>query len=86
MIIGESGIHYLQEDRVDGQDPLANFSPNSAAHLLRTDSFPHVPDILVNSLYDPESGEVAAFEELVGSHGGLGGNQSFPFIMYPLTV
>jgi len=26
---------------------------------------------------------VAAFEELVGSHGGLGGGQSFPFILFP---
>jgi putative membrane protein len=26
---------------------------------------------------------VAAFEELVGSHGGIGGEQSFPFILYP---
>ena len=28
-------------------------------------------------------GEVAAFEELVGSHGGMGGGQSFPFILFP---
>jgi hypothetical protein len=42
-----------------------------------------VPDILVNSLYDPEADEVAAFEELVGSHGGLGGYQSLPFVLYP---
>jgi len=26
---------------------------------------------------------VAAFEELVGSHGGIGGEQSFPFILHP---
>ena len=28
------------------------------------------------SQYDPELGEVAAFEELIGSHGGLGGPQT----------
>jgi putative membrane protein len=38
---------------------------------------------MVNSLYDPETGEVAAFEELVGSHGGLGGDQSSSFLMFP---
>ena len=27
--------------------------------------------------------EVAAFEELVGSHGGLGGEQAFPFALVP---
>ena len=24
-----------------------------------------------------------AFEELIGSHGGAGGNQQYPFILYP---
>ena len=28
-------------------------------------------------------GEVAAFEELIGSHGGLGGFQTEPFILHP---
>ena len=28
-------------------------------------------------------GEVAAFEELIGSHGGLGGFQTRPFILHP---
>jgi hypothetical protein len=32
----------------------------------------------------PDSGEeVAAFEELVGSHGGMGGSQSLPFVLFP---
>ena len=35
------------------------------------------------SMYDAEKGEVAAFEELIGSHGGLGGSQSKPFILHP---
>ena len=33
---------------------------------------------------DKENDEVAAFEELVGSHGGLGGTQTKPFIMHPI--
>ena len=33
----------------------------------------------MNSEYWPETDEVAAFEELVGSHGGVGGPQSRPF-------
>jgi hypothetical protein len=35
------------------------------------------------SMLDPETGEVAAFEELVGSHGGLGGSQTDAFLVYP---
>jgi putative membrane protein len=83
LAIAKNGIYYLLEGQVKGENPLQYFSPNAAAHLLRTDSFPHVPDILVNSLYDPETDEVAAFEELVGSHGGLGGGQTAPFILFP---
>jgi uncharacterized membrane protein YvlD (DUF360 family) len=83
LAMGADGTHYLANGRVKGDDPLALFGPNAAAHLCRTDSFPHVADIMVNSLYDPESREVAAFEELVGSHGGLGGDQNQPFVLYP---
>ena len=52
-------------------------------HLKRNISFKYTPDILVNSFYDSENDEVCAFEELVGSHGGVGGSQSEPFILYP---
>lgn len=83
LIIGAEGIYYLNTDEIEGENPLKNFGKNAAIHLKRTDSFKYVPDILVNSFYDPETEEVAAFEELIGSHGGLGGGQSRPFIMYP---
>jgi putative membrane protein len=83
MAIGVKGVHYLRDGQVEGEDPLIHFGPNAAMHLRRTSGFPHVADIMVNSLYDPETGEVAAFEELVGSHGGLGGNQTAPFVLFP---
>ena len=51
--------------------------------LKREDAMSHAPDILLLSQYDPELGEVAAFEELIGSHGGLGGPQTQPFILHP---
>ena len=83
MAIGANGVYYLKDDRIEGEDPLAAFGPNTAHHLRRTDSFPYVADIMVNSFYDPATDEVAAFEELVGSHGGLGGDQMHPFLMFP---
>ena len=43
----------------------------------------HAPDLLLLSMYDPVMGEVAAFEELIGSHGGLGGPQTEAFILHP---
>lgn len=83
LAIGGEGIHYLQDNTVEGTDPLANFGLSATQHLLRTDNFEYTSDILVNSFYNPVEDEVAAFEELVGSHGGLGGEQSYPFIMHP---
>src|SRR5262249_57286826 len=81
--LGGQGTHYLAEGRVDGEDPLAPFSPNAPAHLLRTDGFEHVADIMVGSFYDPGLDEGCAFEELISFHGGIGGTQTRPFLLYP---
>ena len=51
--------------------------------MRRTDAFPHCPDIVVNGHFWEELEEVAAFEELVGSHGGMGGGQAHPFVLHP---
>ena len=83
IAIGAQGRYYLNEDRVEGQNPLVGFGPNIVHHLKRTNAFVDGPDILVNSFYDPEKQEGAAFEELIGFHGGLGGYQTQPFLLYP---
>jgi uncharacterized membrane protein YvlD (DUF360 family) len=83
VVLGASGAHYLPDGRVEGEDPLASFSPNAPRHLLRTDGFPHVADIMVGSFYDPELDEGCAFEELISFHGGIGGPQTQPFILHP---
>jgi uncharacterized membrane protein YvlD (DUF360 family) len=86
VALGSSGAHYLDEGRVEGDDPLAAFSPNAPRHLLRTDGFPHVADIMVGSFYDPALEEGCAFEELISFHGGLGGPQTEPFILHPVEL
>jgi uncharacterized membrane protein YvlD (DUF360 family) len=84
MVLGGHGTRYLGDDgRVEGEDPLASFSRNAWRHLRRTDGFPHVADIMVGSFYDPELDEGCAFEELISFHGGLGGPQTRPFLLYP---
>jgi hypothetical protein len=83
LVIGDRGINYLDEGRVEGEDPLLPFGPNAAGHVRRSDGFPHCPDLMINSTYWSEFEEVAAFEELVGSHGGMGGPQSHPFVLHP---
>jgi hypothetical protein len=83
LVLAAKGTRRLEDGAVEGEDPLEPFGPNAAAHLLRADAFPHAPDVLAMGRYDPDSEEVAAFEELVGSHGGLGGPQSHPFALVP---
>jgi hypothetical protein len=87
VVMGAGGVRFLDEDdRVEGEDPLAGFGPNAAQHLRRTDGFAHCADIMLNSTYWESLDEVAAFEELVGSHGGMGGTQSYPFVLYPADL
>ncbi len=83
VVIGARGARYLDDGRVEGEDPTEPFGPNTLLSLRREDAMEHAPDLLLISQYDPELGEVAAFEELIGSHGGLGGFQTRPFILHP---
>ena len=82
-MFGPNGTRFLDEDRVEGEDPTTLFGPHTIMSLKREDAMVHAPDLLLLSQYDPELGEVAAFEELIGSHGGLGGPQTEPFILHP---
>jgi hypothetical protein len=83
VVLGRDGVHRLADDVVDGTDPLEGYSPHAVHHLRRTDGFATAPDILCNGRFDPVADEVPAFEELVGSHGGLGGTQAQPFVFAP---
>jgi hypothetical protein len=83
VVLGARGTRYLDEDRVEGVDPLAAFAGGAAEHLRRTDGFAHVADIMLGSFYDPLLDEGCAFEELISFHGGLGGPQTRPFVMFP---
>ena len=86
VVISAEGRNYLAEGRVEGKNPLEGFGPNAVQHLHRTDGFPDAPDILVNSFCNHETNEVAAYEELIGCHGGLGGYQTQPFVPYPAQL
>ncbi len=86
LVLGARGAEvYLDEEPAD-LGPLADFGPGAADAVRRTDGFPHAADIMVNSWYDPLEGEVLAFEEQIGSHGGLGGAQGRPFLLSPLVL
>jgi len=83
VVLGKEGIRFLHEDRVDGVDPLAPFGPQAVDDVRHHDSLAHVGDLVINSPIDPGTEEVAAYEELVGCHGGLGGWQSEAVLVHP---
>ncbi|NQU38284.1 MAG: phage holin family protein [Actinobacteria bacterium] len=83
VAIGAHGVHRLRTNEVDGVDPLAPFGPDIREDMLRVSTFDNAPDIYLNSMYDPMTDEVAAFEELVGCHGGAGGWQNRAILVYP---
>ncbi len=83
LAVGRHGINHLDEGRIDGEDPLAVYGEHAVAAVRRIDAIEHVGDLVVISTYDPETGEIAAFEELIGAHGGLGGAQTRPFLLHP---
>jgi hypothetical protein len=83
LVLGKGGVRHLDSGVVQGADPLEGFDQPTARHLQRLDSFPNTGDLVINSLLDPVTGEVAGFEEQVGSHGGAGGPQTRPFLLYP---
>jgi hypothetical protein len=86
VALGARGARMLASGEVEGEDPLAAFSLRAHEHLLRTDGFPHVADIMVGSFFDPVLEEACAFEELISFHGGLGGPQTRPFVLHPATL
>jgi len=83
VVLGRDGVRYLADDTVEGTDPVAPYGEHAEAGLRRVDGMEHCGDLVAISMLDPETDEVAAFEELIGSHGGLGGPQTHPFILHP---
>ncbi|MGP3689359.1 phage holin family protein [Streptomyces sp. IBSNAI002] len=86
VVLGPGGAVARLDVPGEAEELLAPFGPGAAAAVRRTDTFPHVADVMVNSAYDPRTGEVHAFEEQIGSHGGLGGEQGHPFLMWPTEL
>ena len=86
LVLGPQGRLDLTAGQSDGSDPLADYGTRAAENLLHLEGFSNAGDLILLGAVDRESGEVTAFEELIGSHGGLGGWQSEPFILCPATL
>jgi uncharacterized membrane protein YvlD (DUF360 family) len=83
VAIGPAGRHHLATGTVEGVDPLLGFGAHAPAMLRTATLMPQAPDVYVNSSLDPDNLDVAAFEPLVGCHGGLGGWQDSAFVIAP---
>jgi hypothetical protein len=83
LAISRAGRRRIDRDELEGEDPLVPYGPLALPSLRRLDGFRTVGDLVVLSTVDPGTAEVVSFEDLVGCHGGLGGAQSEPFVLYP---
>jgi uncharacterized membrane protein YvlD (DUF360 family) len=84
IALGKNGQRNLHTNVVTGEDPLKMYGDPDlrAAQVRRVADFPHVGDIMVLSTVYPD-GTVAAMEELIGNHGGMGGEQTDAFLLHP---
>ena len=97
VVLGKNGQRNLHSGAVTGEDPLLLYAPtNPTAYgqadietriwqVRRVMDFPHAGDLMViSNVY--EDGTVAALEELIGNHGGLGGEQTDAFLFHPADM
>jgi hypothetical protein len=95
VALGKEGRHNLDSGEVIGTDPVRPYAredgPGTASiekrvwQLKRVMDFPSAGDLwLISTVY--ADGTVAALEELVGNHGGLGGEQTDAFILHPVDM
>jgi hypothetical protein len=83
VALGQDGAHHLRDGRIEGIDPLIPYGEHARGDLSRHQETAHIADLVLISTVDPVTQEVAAFEELVGSHGGLGGWQTEALLIHP---
>ncbi|HRA65559.1 MAG TPA: YIP1 family protein, partial [Caldilinea sp.] len=92
VVLGKQGRRNLHTGEVVGDDPVAPYAPAQGVaaasiekrvwQLKRVMDFPSAGDLWVISTVYPD-GTVAALEELIGNHGGLGGEQTDAFLFHP---
>jgi uncharacterized membrane protein YvlD (DUF360 family) len=84
---GKQGTVYLENGKVNGKNPLKPYGEVELRRkqLERLASFKNNGDLTVVSTVYPD-GSVAAMEELIGNHGGVGGEQTEAFMFHPKWV
>lgn len=83
VCVAQQGSINLKQGDTEGVDPLLAYDSLDRNSLLRLAMMQTAPDIILISSYNEDTGEVYAFEELVGNHGGLGGWQTEALLLHP---
>ena len=86
-MIGKNGVYYLVDDHRgrEGGSPGSLWTQRGH-HLRRESSFSNCPDLVVSTVFDPQTQEMPGFENQVSHHGGMGGPQSHPFLLRPVDL
>ena len=83
LVIGPTGVRGLGASDVrSGDDPLRGYPARTADDLSRLHGLRDCGDLVLISTVD-EFGRIHAFEEQVGSHGGIGGPQNHAILLHP---
>lgn len=87
VAFGKNGARNLHTGDVIGDDPLEPYGDVELRswQVRRIADFTNAGDLILNSTFYPD-GTVAALEELIGNHGGLGGEQTDAFIFHPADM
>ena len=97
VVLSKAGKRNLHTGEVVGKDPLEPYAvpgvdtvgaasiEKRVWQVRRVMDFPHAGDLMVISSVYPD-GTVAALEELIGNHGGIGGEQTDAFLFHPADV
>ena len=83
LVLGPESRLDLASGRAEGVNPLLPYGPHAADAIRRLLAFSTSGDLVLLGALDPVTGEVTGLEELIGSHGGLGGWQTEPFVLAP---
>ena len=86
QLVGRRGRLDLSADLPDGSELATDYGPSAGENLLRLEGFPNAGDLILLGAFDRALGHVTGFEELIGSHGGLGGWQTEAFILCPARM
>jgi hypothetical protein len=88
VLTGKQGTLWIgpEGEQLEGEHPLAGYEDCQWAvgQVVRLVGFPRAGDLVLLGTWDGE--QVISFEYQIGTHGGLGGPQTRPFLAYPADV